>query len=65
MDGFRLYLQKQSREFDDTLISLKGAYGEGHISTQYYDEATGVINGQKLLLGNIQREYERTHRIWE
>ena len=65
MQGFRQYLKNQEAEINESMVILQGAYSSGVISGDYYSVLVKEVNGRKLMLDNISREYERTHKIWE
>ena len=65
MQGFRQYLKDLEAEIDLTRDEVNRAYSSGRINNDFYNELTRGVNGRKLMLDNISREYERTHKIWE
>ena len=65
MNGFRQYLKNLEAELDKSRDIISRAYSTGDISNIFYGELIKGVNGRKLMLDNISREYERTHKIWE
>ena len=62
---FRQYLKNLEAEIDMIRDEVNRAHSKGVIDNDFYSELTRGVNGRKLMLDNISREYERTHKIWE
>ena len=65
MQGFRQYLKNLDEVQNIAIDRLNGAYSQNQIDDVTYVQLMRKVNGQKLMLDNISREYERTHKIWE
>lgn len=65
MQGFRQYLKDIEEEQNAYIDRLCAAYAENQISDNTYVQFMRSVNGRKIMLDNISREYERTHKIWE
>ena len=65
MQGFRQYLKDLDEVQNTAIDRLNEAYSGNQIDDQSYVQMMRKVNGQKLLIDNISREYERTHKIWE
>ena len=65
MQGFRQYLKNLEAELDRSMDVINTTRSSRAISEDFYQELVKGVNGRKLMLDNISREYERTHKIWE